>query len=179
MSAKPRITRVSWPVKGTDGKTYHRLAFARPWEAPPEDAMDPETGEPKRWEPQHVRAYIRMAMDILKRLPMHRGGMPAGQRSGMPEVVRQVAESYGWDEARAVVRPSSQEISDLDRVLAWLWWLPDRRDVLIVTAVGMGLNLRAVGRMIKLHQEQVRRRERQSLQRIADRLNEGWEGRTS
>lgn len=175
MNAQQRITRVSWPVDGIDGKQHRRRAVVHPWEAPPEDALDPATGEPKHWEPQHVRAYIRMAMDILKRLPMHKGGMPAGERSGMPDVVRQVMESYGWGEARAVARPTAQEISDLDRVLAWLWWLSDRRDVTIVTAVGMGLNLRAVGRMLGRDHRHVRRREVAALERIADCLNRGVE----
>jgi len=175
MNAQPKITRVSWPIDDHDGKQHRRVAVVRPWEAPPEDALDPETGEPKHWEPQHVRAYIRDAMDILKRLPMHAGGMPAGERSGMPDVVRQVMESYGWDEVRTVARPTAHEISDLDRVLAWLWWLPDRKDVLIVTAVGLELNLRAVGRLVGRNHETVRRRERNALQRIADCLNEGRE----
>ena len=107
MNAQPKITRVSWPVQGADGSTYKRRAVVRPWEVPPEDALDPVTGEPKHWEPEHVRAYIRVAMDILKRLPMHRGGMPAGERSGMPDIVREVMESYGWDEARARARRRS------------------------------------------------------------------------
>ena len=69
MNAEAKITRVSWPIGGIDGEQHRRVAVVRPWEAPPEDALDPETGEPKRWEPQDVRAYIRVAMDILKRLP--------------------------------------------------------------------------------------------------------------
>ena len=123
-----RITRVTWPVVGTEGSLHKRSAICRPWEPPAEDQIDPVTGEPLRWEPEHVRAYIREAMELLKRMPMPRGGMPGGERSGMPEAVRQVMESYGWDEARtAQGRPTAAEISQLDRVLAWLWWLPERR----------------------------------------------------
>ena len=95
----------------------------------------------------------------------------------MPDIVREVMESYGWDEARALVRPSAEEIGDLDRVLAWLWWLPDRRDVLIVTAVGLGLNLRAIGRIVRLHHATVRRRESASLMVITEALRSGKERR--
>ena len=172
-----KITRVSWPITGIDGKPYRRVALVRPWEPPPEEAFDPETGEPRHWEPPQVRAYIRAAMEILQRLPRPKGGLPLGPRSAMPEVVRQVAESYGWEQARAVARPTAVEIDQLDRVLAWLWWLPDRRDLLIVSAVGMGLNLRAVGRMIGRDHRHVRRRELAALERIAGCLNDGREGR--
>ena len=178
MNAQPKITKVSWPVRGIDGTVHKRIAVVRPWEAPAEDKIDPVTGEPLHWEPEHVRAYVRDAMDILKRMPMPRGGMPAGQRSGMPDVVREVMESYGYDEARAIARPSALEISQLDRVLAWLWWISDDRQVRIVTAAGFGLNYRSIGRMVRLHWEQARREERKALQRIAGRLNEGWERRT-
>ena len=113
MNAQPKITRVSWPVQGADESTCKRRAVVRPWEAPSEDALDPVTGEPKHWEPQHVRAYIRVAMDILKRLPMQKGGMPAGERWGMPDIVREVMESCGYKPRATVARPMAQETGDL------------------------------------------------------------------
>ncbi len=179
MNAEAKITRVSWPVEGIDGKLHRRVAVVRPWEAPPEDALDPETGEPKHWEPQHVRAYVRDAMDILKRLPMPSGGMPGGHHSGMPDVVREFFESYGnaavTEALERRVAPTAAEISALDRVLAWLWWLPDRRDVLVVTAVGSSLSLRAVGKITGLSHERCRQLDLSALRIIAGKLNSGCE----
>ena len=177
MNAQPRITRVSWPVEGIDGKQHRRRPVVRPWEAPPEDALDPATGEPKHWEPQHVRERLRVAVDVLQRMPMPPGGRPAGSRSGMPEHVREFFESYGKEAAQDAltrpVRPTRHEISEMDRVLAWLRWLDDPRDPVILSAVAAGLHYRAIGKIMGLSHEWCRQRDRAALQTIARRLNGG------
>lgn len=56
---------------------------------------------------------------------------PTGYRSGMPEVLREAIEAYGWSEAevRPAV-PSSAAIDAMDRTFGWLNLIPNHRHVL-------------------------------------------------
>ncbi len=182
MNAQQRVTRVSWPVKGADGKRHRRHQRLDPcWSPPPEDPLvDPETGEPRFWHVEHVRGFLVNAMDALDRLAMNAGGRPRGKRSGMPEYVREFWDSFNsmavrsrLEKARALPTPS--EIATMDRVLDWLLWLPEKADRIIVTGVAMGMNLRAIGRVAGFSHTHVRRRETVALQVIADALNAGRE----
>ncbi len=165
------VTWVSWPSHTPQGGKIRRRASVRAWTPPPEDPIDEETGEPRVWEAGHVRAWIREAMETLQRLPMPQDGLPRRLRSHMPEIVRDLVEAYGYEAGRPRPAVSAAEIDRLDRVLDWLLQLRDRREALVVTAVALGLNLRAVGRLVGRSHEWCRQKERAVVERIALGLN--------
>ena len=166
-----RATWVSWPVSGPGGCLRRRVQV-QPWSPPPEDPLDEVTGDPLTWEPGHVRARLREAMDTLRRLPMPKDGRPRILSSGMPEVVHHVVEAYGYAAGSPKTPVPRQDIGRLDEVLDWLMWLPERQDAIVVTAVAMGLTLRNVGRLVGRSHEWCRRRERAAVAGIAERLNQ-------
>ena len=165
-----RATWVSWPVSGPNGCLRRRVQV-EPWSPPLEDPLDEETGDPLHWEAGHVRARLREAMETLRRLPMPKDGRPRHLSSGMPEVVHQIVEAYGYAAGSAKAPVPPRDIGRLDEVLDWLVWLPDRQDAVVATAVAMGLPLRAVGRLVGRSHEWCRRRERAAVAGIADQLN--------
>ncbi|MDJ0944272.1 MAG: DUF6362 family protein [Kiloniellales bacterium] len=173
MRTAPRGARtwVSWPVVSRRGGQLRRRVEVRGWEPPPEDPIDEATGEPRVWEAGHVRAWIREAMDTLRRLPLPKDGLPRRPSSHMPEVLREFVEAYGYDRGRSREPVSAREIDRLDRVLDWLLWLEARRDVVVVTGIALGLNLRAAGRLVGRSHEWCRQRERAAVEAIARRLN--------
>ena len=166
------VNWVSWPSRTPQGGRIRRRASVRGWTPPPDDPIDAETGEPRIWEAGHVRTWIREAMETLHRLPMPQDGLPRRLRSHMPEIVRDLVEAYGYEADRPRPGASAAEIARLDRVLDWLLQLRDRREALIVTAVAMGLNLRAVGRLVGRSHEWCRQKERAAVARIAQGLND-------
>ena len=170
-SRMSRATWVSWPISGPGG-CLRRRVMVQPWSPPPEDPLDEETGDPLHWEPGHVRARLREAMETLRRLPMPRDGRPRSVSSGMPDIVHQVVEAYGYGAGTSKAPVSPRDIARLDEVLDWLLWMPDRQDAVVVTAVAMGLTLRAVGRLVGRSHEWCRRRERAAVAGIAERLNQ-------
>lgn len=163
---------VSWPIASRQGGQLRRRVEVRGWEPPPEDPIDEATGEPLVWEAGHVRAWIREAMETLRRLPLPRDGLPRRPSSHMPDVVRELVEAYGYDKGRTREPVSPREIGRLDRVLDWLIRLADRRDAVVVTGLALGLNLRAAGRLVGRSHEWCRQRERAAVEDIARRLNQ-------
>ncbi len=176
-------TWVSWPVASRQGGRLRRRVQVRGWEPPPEDPIDEATGEPLVWEAGHVRAWIREAMETLRRLPLPRDGRPRRPSSHMPDVLRDLAEAYGYDDEqdrrRARTAVSRREIGRLDQVLDWLIRLADRRDAVVVTGLALGLNLRAAGRLVGRSHEWCRQRERSVVEEIARRLNEDRRRKTA
>ena len=174
-------TWVSWPVASRQGGRLRRRVQVRGWEPPPEDPIDEATGEPLVWEPGHVRAWIREAMETLRRLPLPRDGRPRRPSSHMPDVLRELVEAYGYDDDRGRARTavSPREIGRLDQVLDWLIRLADRRDAVVVTGLALGLNLRAAGRLVGRSHEWCRQRERSVVEEIARRLNEDRRRKTA
>ncbi len=180
MTAQPgrAKTWVSWPVAARRGSGLRRRVEVRGWEPSPEDPIDEATGEPLVWEAGHVRAWIREAMETLRRLPLPRDGLPRRPSSQMPGVVRELVEAYGYDRSRTREPVSPQEIGRLDRVLEWLLWLTDRRDAVVVTGLALGLNLRAAGRLVGRSHEWCRQSERAAVEAIARRLNRDRQRKT-
>ena len=148
----------------------------RPYTEPLADPIDPVTGEPVVWERGHVRAALCEAMDTLRKLPLPVGEAPPPPRSLWPLLVRSIMEAYGYSEATTTTRASAQEIDKMDRTLAWFWWLPQRKDPLIVSAFAVGLSSRRVALMVRRSHEHCRRRDRACLELIAERLNGAKEG---
>lgn len=69
--------------------------------------------------PEQVGDWLEEAAFTLAALPAT-GLRPAGARSGWPDIVRDMAD-IGWLESDLLPpRPSSDEITRLDQVLAWV-----------------------------------------------------------
>ena len=111
-------------------------------------------------------------METLRRLPLPKDGLPRRPSSHMPDVLRDFVEAYGYERGRVQEPVSPREIGRLDRVLDWLMWLEDRHEVVVVTGLALGLNLRAAGRLVGRSHEWCRRRERAAVEEIARRLNQ-------
>jgi hypothetical protein len=77
-----------------------------------------------------IIARLEHAGATLLALPSH-GTRPAGHRSAMPTIVREYAQSYGWDPApmRPAV-PSAADIDLMDQSFRWLGLIPNDRYVL-------------------------------------------------
>ena len=59
------------------------------------------------------------------------GTWPGGYKSGMPEVVRDVVEAYGYTEADAPpATPSPRRIAEMEQALSWIRLIPADRFVL-------------------------------------------------
>ena len=85
----------------------------------------------QHWTTEDIRQRLQEAAWVLKRMPMPKGGRPAGLRTAWPDVVQEWT-AYGWSLARSPrAVPTPDEITRLDEALAWLWLLtPDQRMIL-------------------------------------------------
>lgn len=83
--------------------------------------MRPTPGE---FTADYVAAALERAGRTLLSLPIT-GARPAGFRSNMPEVVRDITEAYGYnDEMIRAPAPSPRAISEMDQVLGWVSLIP-------------------------------------------------------
>lgn len=79
---------------------------------------------------EYVTAAFEHAGQTLLSLPIT-GARPAGFRSNMPEIVRQVAEAYAANpEELRPATPSARAISEMDKVLNWVSLIPQDKFVL-------------------------------------------------
>jgi hypothetical protein len=80
---------------------------------------------------------LKLAAIALKRLPPER--LPEDTRSHWPEIIRDVRDAYGYDEAQYNrLHATIEQMTALDRVLGWLWAIePSRRALLLGRAGGM------------------------------------------
>ena len=59
------------------------------------------------------------------------GVRPGGYRSGMPEVLQEAIEAYGYNRVRArTAPPQAREIAAMDQALSWIRLLPADRVVM-------------------------------------------------
>lgn len=164
------VTTVSFPNEMTRKRVRQTVRTYEPCTSPL--PQPPSAGKPAVWAVDHVRAWLKEAMETLARMPMPPGGIPNGSQSGMPDVVREVAQSYGWQATRVpVVRPSADEIDRLDFCLEWLGWLLEPKDRIIIVGVALGLHYRAIGRILMRSHTWVRDHDQAAMARILDRLN--------
>lgn len=111
----------------------------------------------------HLQRRLLEAADVLRRLPVER---PAGYRSNMPEPVHDPAEAYGWDGERPrPAKPTPEEISRLDEVLAWTAWLAPYERV-VVWARAQGIPWRAICRRLNCSRPTATRIHRRALEAI-------------
>lgn len=94
------------------------------------------------WLHDDVERRLREACTTLRMLPMPIDGMPAGDRSNWPEIVRNAADRAGWvvgsdspeylrqgdaDRNRVRLMATSDQIREMDECLAWLMLIRDGR----------------------------------------------------
>ena len=139
----------SWPRKD-GGRAVGRWRVTQ--QAAERDTIDGE---------QRLRlaalALVQRAFETFAQLPMT-NIFPSALRSVMPEVLRDAAESYGWDEMfPRPAAPSGAEILEADWVAAHTLTLAPA-DKAILIGLGLSLSLRAIGRRVGLSHERVRQR---------------------
>jgi len=180
MSALPvgkPATVVRWHARRPGGPTLLVSESVQPWTPGPSDpalpaALPPVPDMPPAvWTEEQVRARLAEAMQVLRKLPEDATSRPSTQTVRWPEVVRDIAEAYGYGEARARLRPTPAEIGRLDQTLPWLFLIADGQQRLAVIGVAMGLNLRVIGRTFGCSHETVRQRERAGIAALVLALN--------
>ncbi len=78
----------------------------------------------EHWDAEQVEARLIDAGRTLMAMQVP-GTAPAGFRSAMPEIVRDVDESYGWD--GSLTRPGppgARAIARMDQALSWIPLIP-------------------------------------------------------
>ena len=180
MSALPvrkPATVVRWHARRDGRPSLLVSESVQPWSpAGPDPALPaapapvPET-PPAAWTPELVRARLAEAMQVLRKLPDDAGSRPSTQLVRWPEVIHDLAEAYGYGEARARLRPTPAEIGRLDETLPWLFLIADGQQRLAVIGVAMGLNLRVIGRTFGCSHETVRQRERAGIAALVRALS--------
>lgn len=89
------------------------------------------------WSVEEIRYCLTEAAQTLRRMPVPKGGFPAGHQSGWPDVVHDWM-AYAYTPATIPrTRPTAEQIDKLDRALGWLHWLTrDQRMILWARANG-------------------------------------------
>jgi hypothetical protein len=151
-------------------RTWHPAA-ADP--ASPADPVGAPEQAPAIWTAELVRARLAEAMRILRLLPDGATARPSTQLARWPDVVHDLAEAYGYAQARPLARPTPAEIGRLDETLQWLFLIGCGQQRLAVIGVAMGLNLRVIGRSFGCSHETVRTRERSGIAALVRALNSG------
>jgi hypothetical protein len=128
---------------------------------------------PAVWTAELVRARLAEAMRILRLLPDGATARPSTRLARWPDVVHDLAEAYGYAQARSLARPTPAEIGRLDETLQWLFLIGCGQQRLAVIGVAMGLNLRVIGRSFGCSHETVRTRERAGIAALVRALNSG------
>lgn len=147
---------------------------ALPWRESPSDYVPPEEPGaihiPSLWTEELVRAWLDEALETLR---LCRGDRPAGARSGMPDVVREAVEAYGYGEVATRRHPTLDELARLDVVLPWLFMVEDLRSRKALVGVAMGINLRRLGRALGCSHTHAGTLARQAVARLTAELNAG------
>jgi len=149
----------------------------KPWAPPPPDPAAPiapmpaPERAPERWTAELVRARLAEAMRILRLLPDDAQSRPSTHTVRWPDVVRDLAEAYGYGRTRTVERPTPAEIGRLDETLQWLFLIHSGQQRLAVIGVAMGLNLRVIGRTFGCSHETIRQREKAGIAVLVRALN--------
>lgn len=132
------MPEISYPVM-VDGRIVDRIVE---WvgDQPPAAAA-PQA--PAVWTPELAHILVAEVMDILYRLPP---GGPRPPQSCMPDYVRSLEESYGWNEEKTLVKPTKKEMAKLDLVLSLLYAIKDDRQRIALAGVARGVSLRSLAK---------------------------------
>lgn len=171
-------TVVRWHARSTGRPPLLVAENVRPWAPAAADpaaveALPPPMETPSAWTADLVRGRLAEAMATLRRLPEDAHARPSTTVVRWPDVVRDIAEAYGYDRARTRMRPTPAEIGRLDATLPWLFLIENGQQRLAVIGVAMGLNLRVIGRTFGCSHETVRQRERAGIDALVRALNDG------
>lgn len=150
-----KVERVDYPLACCDG-CASRLAVTR---RPRDD-----------WTIQRLREAIREAFVVLKLVGYGPNGRPLELKAWWPEVVHDAAEAYGFNRAAAQRRATMEEISHLDRVLPWLYWIKAGQERKAVVGFALGMPSRIVAKQIGCSKDTARAREVQGLTAVLKRL---------
>lgn len=123
------------------------------------------------WTWKQVELLFAEAVETLRRLPSDR---PKGFKSSMPDVVRNMAEAFGYDDV--VIRlgpPSAAAIDRLDLVLSLNTRLDDREVKIVwARALPKPVPFRVLGAMFHLKKSQAAARYMVALLKLVQYLNE-------
>ncbi len=147
----------------------------------------PDGSRQQVWSRDAVAERLEEAARTLKSLPT-KGCFPKGLAAQWPEVVRGFWEtwnalpdqgarrSFAEDRLAAVVIPSAAAIDRMDQTLGWLCWIGERRKVRVLWARALGVRPTLLARSLGCHRDTVTAWQRQGLEQIARRLNDGEPG---
>lgn len=151
------VTPMSQPGRAVvTGNEFGPTRTARPVAAAKSAAVPAgnATSAKIEWTTEVVEACIVQAMATLRRTPMPKEmAQLRGTVSAWPATASAAGDLFAEEladrtwERSAVVRPgppSAQHISNLDRVLEWLTWIPDPIDRMVVVARASGAKWAAV-----------------------------------
>lgn len=125
------------------------------------------------WTPHLVAVRIEQAVDVFKRLPIHK---PRGFRSSWPEFIREVEAYRGKYDPMAPTRvklgpPEATAIDQAIEVAGWMLWL-SRRDQRLVWDRATGRSNDYMEAKYKKSRRTLYRWWSKALRRISGRLNE-------
>ncbi len=113
-----------------------------------------------------LELLIREAVRTMRNLNMGQI-RPMQHRSGMPDIVREQAEAYGYTEASAPrFTPSAEQIDRLDALLVWLYEAPfesPEEARYLVWARGARVGWKSICGHLKCSRETAAKRHREAL----------------
>ena len=125
--------------------------------------------------PREIEDRMEDAARTLRRLPHPPGSGPRGFGSSWPEYVREARHAYGYHEARMRVVPSAHDIEQMEEALAWLLFLSDPEDRLIIWMRAEGARWRTICCRVGCVRSTAHRRWVAGLLTIAKHLNRSRE----
>ncbi|HRJ61779.1 MAG TPA: hypothetical protein PKZ99_11430 [Azospirillaceae bacterium] len=156
---------ISYP-DGRGGRVFEQV---NPCWSPP-SADDDVADFSDIWTPERAK---RLVADALETLRMCRWDGPQPVRSAMPDVVREIEESYGWDEATVRRHATRDELAKMDLALSLLYRLDDRRLRIALTGVAQRVPLRRLAAVLHCSHTWVGTLADRGAAEIAAMLNEG------
>lgn len=156
---------ISYP-DGHGGRVFERVPPC--WSPPP--AADDVADLSDVWTPERAKQLVADALETLR---MCAWDGPKPVRSAMPDIVREMVESYGWDEATVRRHATKDELARMDQALALLYRLDDMRHRIALTGVAQRIPLRRLAEALHCSHTWVSQLADRGAAEIARMLNEG------
>jgi DNA-directed RNA polymerase specialized sigma24 family protein len=134
------------------------------------------------WFESDVALRLREAARTLTWLNMPENGLPSGYGSSMPEPLTgthwDVFNNLTPDQRQDIldelnrtrIHPTADQITRMDEVLIWLYWLEGKNRTLVVMHA-LGLSYRQIAHHDKCSHERIRQVWRRACKKIVVRLN--------
>lgn len=120
-----------------------------------------------------VKADLKTGIDALRRLRAH-GCFPSQKASTWPSIVQDFWDAYGAaDSGITILRPTSEQIDVMDRVIPWLFLIDDIDRRKLVFASMAGIPKRRLAYEFSCSRETIRRYVNDACDEIASKLNGG------